>query len=44
MFGYISAVQNAASFLTLKDLDVLKDKPNFNNDAKELCDRIVEGI
>lgn len=44
MFGYTTTIQDAASFLTPEQLDVLKDKPNYNDDAKELCDRMANGI
>nr|XP_027119605.1 uncharacterized protein LOC113736724 [Coffea arabica] len=44
MFRYTSAVNDAAAFLSAEQLESLKDKPNFNKDAKELCDRMTEGI
>lgn len=44
MFGYTSAIHYATPFLTPEQLESLHDKPNFNEDAKELCDRMAEGI
>lgn len=43
-FDYISTIQDAAPHLTSEQLDLLKDKDNYNEDAKDLCDHIVEGI
>ena len=44
MFGYTSAVHDAAPFLTPEQLESLHNKDNFNEDAKELFDRMAEGI
>ena len=44
MFGYTSAVNDAAPFLTSEQLESLQNKPNFNENAKELYDCMAEGI
>ena len=44
MFGYTSAVHDTAPFLTPDQLESLHDKEHFNEDAKELFDRMAEGI
>lgn len=33
-----------ASLLTLEDLESFKNKDNYNEDAKELCERMAEGL
>ena len=44
MFSYISAILDVAPHLSSEQLDTFKDKTSYNEDAKELCDRMVEGI
>ena len=44
MFGYTSAIKEAAPFLTSEQLESLQDAQHYNEDAKELYDRMAEGI
>ena len=44
MFGYTSAMNEAASFLSPEQLESLQSASHYNEDAKELCDRVGEGI
>ena len=44
MFGYTTAVNDATPFLSSEQLESLQDAPNYNENAKELCDRMAEGI
>ena len=44
MFGYTSVANDAAPFLSAEQLESLKNKLKFNEDAKELCDCVAEGI
>nr|XP_027075991.1 neurofilament light polypeptide-like [Coffea arabica] len=44
MFGFTSAVEEAAAHLSSEALESLKDNANYNEDSKELCDRMAEGL
>ena len=44
MLGYTLAVNDAMPFLSSEQLESLQSAPYYNEDAKELCDRMAEGI
>ena len=44
MLGYTSAVNDATPFLYSEQLESFQSAPHYNEDAKELCDRMAEGI
>ena len=44
MFGFTSAVNEATPFLSPEQLESLQNASHYNENAKELCDRIAEGI
>ena len=44
MFRYTLAINKVASLLSPEELDSFKNKINYNEDAKEFCNRIAEGI
>ena len=44
MFGYTSTIDEVASHLSAEDLESFKNKDNYNEDTKELCDRMAEDI
>mgnify|MGYP004718983739 FL=1 len=44
MLRYTLALNKVAPFLSQEDLDSFKNKDNYNENAKKLCDRIAEGI
>ena len=44
MFGYTFAIDEAAPYLSPEALESLRNKANYNEDSKELCDRMAEGI
>lgn len=44
IFGYTSAVNEVGPLLSFEDLDTFKSKDSYNEDAKELCDRVADGI
>lgn len=44
MFGYTSTIDEVASHLSSEDLESLKNKVNYNEDSKELCDQMTEDI
>ncbi|XP_027082016.2 uncharacterized protein [Coffea arabica] len=44
MFGFTSGVDAAAAHLSSEALESLKDNAHYNEDSKELCDRMAEGI
>ncbi|XP_027155835.1 neurofilament light polypeptide-like [Coffea eugenioides] len=44
MFGFTSGVDAAAAHLSSEALESLKDNDSYNEDSKELCDRMAEGL
>ena len=44
MLGYTSAITEATPFLSSEQLESFQSTSHYNEDAKELCDRIAEGI
>ena len=44
MFGYTCAIDEAAPLLSSEALESLRNKTNYNEDSKELCDRMAEGF
>ena len=44
MLGFTSAIDEAAAHLSSEALQSLKNSANYNEDSKELCDRMADGI
>ena len=44
MFGYTSAVHDATPVLSPEQMESLQNASHYNEDAKELCNRMAEGI
>ena len=44
MLGYTSAVNDAMPFISSEQLESLQSASHYNEDAKELCDRMAAGI
>ena len=44
MFGYTSAVDEAAAHLSYEALESLQNTANYHEDSKELCDPMAEGF
>ncbi|XP_027150498.1 neurofilament light polypeptide-like [Coffea eugenioides] len=44
MFGFTSGVDAAAAHLSSEALESLKNNDSYNEDSKELCDRMAEGL
>ncbi|XP_071927679.1 uncharacterized protein [Coffea arabica] len=44
MFGFTSAIDEAAAHLAPEALESLKNHTSYNEDSKELCDRMAEGL
>ena len=44
MLGFTSAIDEAAAYLPSEALESLRNNASYNEDSKELCDRMAEGI
>ncbi|XP_027166115.1 uncharacterized protein LOC113766088 [Coffea eugenioides] len=44
MLGFTSAIDEAAAHLPSEALESLRNNANYNENSKELCDRMAEGI
>ncbi|XP_027165900.1 neurofilament light polypeptide-like [Coffea eugenioides] len=44
MLGFTSAIDEAAVHLSSETLESLRNNANYNEDSKELCDRMADGI
>nr|XP_027118412.1 neurofilament light polypeptide-like [Coffea arabica] len=44
MLGFTSAIDDAATHIPSEALESLRNSANYNEDSKELCDRMAEGI
>ena len=44
MFDYTSTIDEVAPHLSAEDLDFFRSKANYNENSKELCDRMAESI